>query len=363
MGFKAGIVGLPNVGKSTLFNALTQASTAAVANYPFCTIDPNKAAVPVPDKRLGQLAEIYNSEKIVPTQLEFMDIAGLVKGASQGQGLGNQFLSHIGETDAILHVVRCFEDPDVVHVEGKIDPISDIEVINMELAIKDLEIVTSWLNKTSGPARSGNKDAKAITAVSEKLQKALSVGKWVSTVSIDAEEMPFVRAMNLLTIKPVLYIANVSENDAHKGNAYVEKVRAFAKSQGSDVVMISAKIESELAALSPAEQKEFLASLGLEETALNQMVHAGYKLLKLISFFAAGPKEVRAWTVREGSTAPEAAGQIHTDFREKFIRMEVVSADDLIKLRSMNTCKEKGVFRTEGREYIVRDGDVVHIKI
>ncbi|MBI4430323.1 MAG: redox-regulated ATPase YchF [Candidatus Omnitrophica bacterium] len=363
MGFKAGIVGLPNVGKSTLFNALTQAGTAAVANYPFCTIDPNKGAVPVPDERLQKLAEIYNSEKIVPTQLEFMDIAGLVKGASQGQGLGNQFLSHIGETDAILHIVRCFEDPDVVHVEGKIDPVGDIEIINTELAIKDLEVVASWLNKMSGSARSGNKEAKIIVSVGEKLKKALAEGKWAKSVPIEPDEMPFVKAMNLLTVKPVLYVANVSENDVPKGNAYVEKVSIYAKSQGSDTTMISAKIESEIAQLSAGEQKEFLNSLGLKETALNQMVRAGYKLLKLISFFAAGPKEVHAWTAAEGTTAPDAAGQIHTDFREKFIRMEVVSADDLIKYRTINTCKEKGLLRTEGRDYAVRDGDVVHIKI
>lgn len=363
MGFKAGIVGLPNVGKSTLFNALTQSSAAAVANYPFCTIDPNKGAVPVPDDRLERLSALYHSEKIVPTQIEFMDIAGLVKGASQGEGLGNQFLSHIAETDAIVHVVRCFEDPDVVHVDGKLDPVGNIEVINTELAIKDLETVTSWLNRSSGPARTGNKEAKIIAAVCEKLSKALGAGKWAYMVPIEEEELSAVRAMNLLTTKPVLYVANVSERDLPDGNAHVENVRKYARERGSEVVMISGKMESELAELSKGEQKEFLVSLGLKEGALTQLIHAGYRLLKLISFFAAGPKEAHAWTVREGSTGPEAAGKIHTDFREKFIRMEVVSAEDLIKHGSINACKERGLLRIEGREYIVRDGDVVNIKI
>ncbi len=356
-----GIVGLPNVGKSTVFNALTKAG-AQVANYPFCTIDPNVGIVPVPDARLEKLADMYKPEKITPTIIEFVDIAGLVKGASTGEGLGNQFLGNIKEVDAILHVVRCFEDPNVVHVSGKVDPVRDIEVIQTELCLKDLDTVASRVRKLEKNVKSGDKDAKIAFSVAEKAAKLLEAGTPVRKSEWTKEEFPFLRELQLVTQKPVLYAANVNESDLPKGGPLVEEVRRIAEKEGSRAVVLCGQVEAEVAELSDEEAKLYLKEFGLEESGLNQLIRVGYELLGLITFLTAGEKEVRAWTVRKGATAPQAAGVIHSDFERGFIRAEVMRYDDLMKYGSQQAVKEKGLYRLEGKEYLVQDGDVVYFR-
>ena len=361
MSLKIGIVGLPNVGKSTIFNALTKAG-AQVANYPFCTIDPNVGVVPVPDQRLQKLAEMYKPEKITPTSVEFVDIAGLVKGASTGEGLGNQFLGHIKETDAILHVVRCFEDSDVIHVSGSVDPIRDIEIIHTELCLRDLETVQQRIRRLEKTAKGGDKESKAAMAVAEKTLKLLEDGKPVRKGEWNKEEFPYLRELQLITQKPVLYAANVKEEELPNGGPLVEYVRKLAKEEGSQVGVICGKVEAEVAELSEQEAKEYLKEFGLQESGLNQLIRLGYQLLGLITYLTAGEKEVRAWTVLKGSTAPQAAGVIHSDFERGFIRAEIMRYDDLIKLGSQSAVKEKGLYRIEGKEYIVQDGDVIYFR-
>jgi GTP-binding protein YchF len=356
MGFRCGIVGLPNVGKSTIFNALAKARVPA-SNYPFCTIDPNVGVVPVP--RFTALSELYHHQNTTPTTVEFYDIAGLVKGASEGEGLGNQFLGHIKEVEAILHVVRCFEDPDIVHVSGHIDPLRDIQIIDTELCLKDLETIAARYEKTGKLAASGNQEAREKMPLYEKVKKALEEGRPLRRVGLTEAEKRALRDMAFLTLKPVLYGANVLETDLPEGGVYTKAVKDWAGKEGAGMVVISGKVESELIDLPEAEQKEFLKELGLEEPGLHALIRAGYRLLKLITFFTAGEKEVRAWTVRSGAKAPEAAGQIHSDFERGFIRAEVMNYEDLIRLGSALAVKEKGLLRVEGKDYTVADGDVM----
>jgi len=360
MGIKCGIVGLPNVGKSTLFNALTKAGIAA-ANFPFCTIDPNVGVVPVPDPRLDALSVIVKPQKVVPTAVEFVDIAGLVAGASKGEGLGNKFLAHIREVDAIAHVVRCFEHPDIVHVAGAIDPIADIETIDTELALADLESVEKALNRVERAAKANDKEALAKRPVLQKLAAALNEGRPARAVALDDEEKALVRDLFLLTLKPLMYIANVRE-DGFADNPLLDKVRARAASEGAEVVPVCAAIEEELSQLEDADRDAFLKDMGLEEPGLNRVIRAAYRLLGLQTYFTAGVKEVRAWTVKRGATAPQAAGVIHTDFERGFIRAETIAYDDFIKYKGEAGARDAGRLRLEGKDYVVQEGDVLHFR-
>jgi GTP-binding protein YchF len=357
---KCGIVGLPNVGKSTLFNALTRAQIAA-ENYPFCTIDPNVGVVPVPDPRLDQLAAIVKPQRVLPATVEFVDIAGLVAGASKGEGLGNQFLSHIRETDAIAHVVRCFEDDDIVHVAGRIDPLSDIEVINTELALADLATVERTLVRAEKASKAGDKDAIRMRELLKSVREHLNSGKPARSLVRTPEERHLLRELHLMTLKPLMYVANVAE-DGFENNPHLDAVRALAQEENSEVVAVCAAIEAEIVQLDEADRAEFLKDLKLDEPGLNRVIRAGYKLLGLQTFFTAGEKEVRAWTVRTGSTAPQAAGVIHSDFEKGFIRAEVIAFEDFIAYKGEQGAKEAGKLRLEGKEYVVREGDVMHFR-
>ena len=363
MALATGIVGLPNVGKSTLFNAITQAG-AESANYPFCTIDPNVGVVDVPDQRLYELAKIIKPQRILPTSFKFVDIAGLVKGASRGEGLGNQFLAHIREVDAIIHVVRCFKDENITHVSGEIDPVRDIETIDLELILADLESVERRLDRVARQKKSGDSKAMEEHSVLVQLQEALAEGIPARQVSLSKEEWLLVRSLNLLTAKKVLYAANVSEEDVSNPdrNPYVQAVKKIAASEGAEVVTISAQVEAEISELEEEQRQEFLEELGLTASGLDRLISSAYRLLGLITYFTAGEKEVRAWTVRQGSKAPEAAGVIHSDFERGFIRAEVVSYEDLIRAGSMATAREQGLVRLEGKDYIVNDGDIMHFR-
>ena len=360
---KLGIVGLPNVGKSTLFNAITQAG-AESANYPFCTIEPNVGVVAVPDERLNKLSAISKSKKIVPTAIEFYDIAGLVKGASKGEGLGNKFLGHIRSVDAIVHVVRCFENPDVVHVDGAIDPLRDIDTINIELMLSDMELLERRQEKTKKAAKSDKTLALELELV-EKAMKTLEDGKSIRTLELNDEEAAIMASFDLLSSKPIIYVANISEDDVanNSTNKYVEIVKEFAASEGAEAIAISANIEDEISQLDPAEREEFLADLGLENSGLDKLVKASYHLLGLISFITTGEIETRAWTIKRGTLAPQAAGKIHSDIERGFIRAEIIAYEDLMSVGgSMAAAKEKGILRVEGKEYEMKDGDVVHFR-
>lgn len=355
-----GIVGLPNVGKSTLFNAITKAGAAEAANYPFCTIEPNVGMVTVPDQRIEQLSKIINPQRVVPATVEFVDIAGLVKGASKGEGLGNKFLSNIRTTAAICQVVRCFDDENVIHVAGGIDPIADIEVINGELILADMDTIEKAVEKHSKLAKNKNKESMALMPVLEKCKAHLEEIKMLKTLTFTKEELELIKAYQLLTIKPMIFAANVAEEDLATGNEYVERVKEYAKELGADVVIVSAKVEAELQEMDDEEsKKEFLEALGVEEAGLNRLIRAGYKLLGLQTYFTAGVKEVRAWTIKIGDTAPKAAGEIHTDFEKGFIRAKVVAFDEFIKNSGWKGSQEAGQLRLEGKEYVVNDGDLM----
>ncbi len=360
---EVGIVGLPNVGKSTLFNAITKAGAEA-ANYPFCTIEPNVGIVAVPDARLEVLTKMYNSKKTTPATVRFVDIAGLVEGASKGEGLGNKFLEHIRQVDAIAHVVRCFEDENITHVANTIDPLRDIDTIQTELCLADLEIVDKRLERLTRVLKSGNKEAKAENEILNKIKAALDEAKPARNVDLTAEELFLIRETNLLTLKPTLYVANVSEDEAadFADNPYVAKVLELAKSEGAQVVVICAKVESEIAELDDAEAKEFLAEIGLENSGLDRLIHAAFDLLGLMTFLTSGPDETRAWTIRKGTPAVKAAGKIHSDIERGFIRAEIVNYNDLVKLGSINAAREKGLVRLEGKDYIMQDGDVTYFR-
>lgn len=355
---RAGIVGLPNVGKSTLFNALVANAKAQAANFPFCTIEPNVGVVAVPDERLAVLAELSHSEQIVPTRIEFVDIAGLVKGASQGEGLGNQFLAHIRQVDAIVQVVRCFEDDDIIHVSGSVDPVRDIEVVNLELALADLAQIERRMERTRKQART-SKEAQFELTVLEKLSAALNAGTSVRQVPLSEEETVVIRPLDLLTAKPLIYAANVAEDELATGNVLVEQVRAIADQEKAKVVVISAQVEAELVELPPEERADYLAALGVKEGGLQSLIRATYDLLGLRTYLTTGPKETRAWTIRAGMLAPQAAGVIHSDFEKGFIRAETIAYADLVKAGSMQAAREQGLVRSEGKEYVVQEGDVL----
>jgi GTP-binding protein YchF len=361
MGFRCGIVGLPNVGKSTIFNAMTSAGIES-ANYPFCTIEPNVGMVPVNDPRLDKLAEMAKTKKKVCAQMEFVDIAGLVSGASKGEGLGNQFLAHIRQVDAIAHVVRCFEDSNIVHVDGSIDPIRDREVINTELILADMETVAKRIDKTAGRARTGDKTGQAQMVILEELAKLLDEGKPARFLTENEGNRALLKELCLLSAKPVLYVANVREEDIATGNQWVDKLEEVANEENAPVVVISGAIEEELSSLADDEKQEYLSEMGMEESGLNRLVRAGYKLLGLINYFTVGEKETRAWTIKEGTAAPQAAGVIHTDFERGFIRAEITSYDDFVECGGEAGAKDKGVWRLEGKEYIVKDGDCINFR-
>lgn len=362
MGFKCGIVGLPNVGKSTLFKALTQSATVEIANYPFCTISPNVGIVSVPDARIKHLIDIVKPERVVPTTMEFVDIAGLVAGASEGAGLGNQFLAHIRETDAIAQVVRCFENDDIIHVNNKIDPVGDIETIHTELALADLSTVEKALLRTNKNARSGDKDAAKEKILLENIRAQLDNGIAIRTLNLSDDEKKILSTLHLITIKPMLYIANVNEDGFGENNHHLAAVRQHAEKENAAVIPVCAAFEAELSEMSDEEKEPFLAELGLNDSGLNRVIQAGYDLLGLQTYFTAGVKEVRAWTIQKNSTAPQAAGVIHTDFERGFIRAEVVAYDDFVKYNGEQGAKEAGKWRSEGKEYIVKDGDVIHFR-
>ncbi len=362
MGFKLGIVGLPNVGKSTLFNALTQTAAAEAANYPFCTIEPNVGEVGVPDERLDTLAKIAGSAQIIPTRLTFVDIAGLVRGASKGEGLGNKFLSHIREVDAVAYVLRCFVDDDITHVENRIDPLSDADVVETELMLADMDSLEKRIGPIEKKAKAGDKEAKALFTVMDKALIPLREGKPARVAVMTPEEMPAFRALQLLTSKPVVYVCNVEEASAAHGNAFSKKVEERAKTEGAVVVIISAKIEAEFAGLPDEDRAEFLKEMGLDEPGLNRLIRAGYSLLDLVTYFTVGPKEARAWTITRGTKGPGAAGVIHTDFEKGFIRAETIAYDDYVANNGETGCKDAGKMRLEGKEYVVKDGDVMHFR-
>jgi len=363
MSLKCGIVGLPNVGKSTLFNCLSNAKAQA-ANFPFCTIEPNIGVITVPDERLNKLAELVNPERILPTTVEIVDIAGLVKGASKGEGLGNKFLANIRETDAILHVLRCFEDPNVVHVDGSVNPVRDKEVIDLELQFKDLESVEQRMKRIEKQAKTGvDKEAKKTYEILTEIQSNLLKGQSARTVKISKEDLKFIEDLHLLTIKPVMYVCNVDEASVKTGNKFTEAVKEAVKDENAEVVIITAAMEAEIAALESYEdRKSFLADIGLDEPGVNKLIHAAYRLLDLQTYFTAGVKEVRAWTIRVGMTAPESAGVIHTDFEKGFIKAEVISYSDFMNYKSEAACRDNGKIRIEGKEYVVADGDVMHFR-
>jgi len=362
MSLKCGIVGLPNVGKSTLFNAISTGKALA-ANYPFATKEPNVGMIIVPDVRLDKLAELIQPKNVLPTTVEIVDIAGLIKGASKGEGLGNQFLGNIRETDAIIHVVRCFDDGNIVHVDGSIDPVRDKEVIDFELQLKDLDTIEKALQKAQKNAKSNEKSAVKAVAVFQRLKDEVEAGKSVRQVEIDDMDLPIVKELNLLTIKPVLYVCNVDENSAKEGNAYVELIKEAVKDEGAEVMIICAGIEEDISDLEDVEErKEFLAEMGLEQSGTEMLIQKAYRLLNLITYFTAGEKEVRAWTVREGSKAPQAAGVIHTDFEKGFIRAEVIKYDDYVEYGSESAIKVAGKMNVEGKEYVVLDGDIMHFR-
>ena len=358
---EVGIVGLPNVGKSTLFNAITKAGAEA-ANYPFCTIEPNVGVVAVPDPRLEVLTKLYNSKKTTPASVRFVDIAGLVKGASKGEGLGNKFLEHIRQVDAIAHVVRCFEDENITHVADTIDPLRDIDTIQTELCLADLDVVDKRLTKVAKLLKSGSKEAKLESEILERVKNSLDEAKPARSLNLSAEELFMIRDANLLTLKPTLYIANVSEDELTEENSYVKKVRELAEMEGAQVVVICAKVESEIAELDADEAKEFLADLGLESSGLDRLIHAAFDLLGLMTFLTAGPDECRAWTITKGTPAVKAAGKIHSDIERGFIRAEIVNYDDLIKLGSVTAARDKGLVRLEGKDYVMKDGDVTYFR-